>query len=69
MTGIENAQYDLSDAQFSLETAIDLLSSINEDSKTCTPELNEVIQHLVSIKKELADSYAELMNVQTKIEH
>lgn len=69
MTGIENAQYDLSDAQFSLETAIDLLSSINEDSKSGTPALNDVIQHLVNIKKELADSYAELMSVQTKIEH
>lgn len=69
MTGIENAQFDLSDAQFSLETAIDLLSSINEDSKTQAPELNEVIQHLRSIKDELAVSYAELKNVQTKIEH
>ena len=67
MTGIENAQYDLSDAQFSLETAIDLLSSINEDSKA--PELNNVIQHLVNIKNELASSYDELMNVQNKIEH
>lgn len=67
MTGIENAQYDLSDAQFSLETAIDLLSSINEDSKA--PELNNVIQHLVNIKNELANSYAELINVQNKIEH
>ena len=69
MTGLENAQYDLSDAQFSLETAIDLLSSINEDSQVQAPELRHVIQHLMAIKSELATSYAELMDVQTKIEH
>ena len=69
MTGIENAQHDLNDAQFSLETAIDLLSSINEDCQGETSELNEVIQHLMSIKNELATSYAQLMSVQSKIEH
>lgn len=69
MTGIENAQHDLSDAQFSLETAIDLLSSINEDSLEQAPELHHVIQHLMTIKSELANSYAELKIVQTKIEH
>lgn len=69
MTGLENAQHDLSDAQFSLETAIDLLSSINEDSQSQAPELHDVIQHLVSIKNELADSFAQLKSVQSKIEH
>ena len=54
MTGIENAQHDLSDAQFSLETAIDLLSSINEDHRAQDPELHTLIQHLVTIKSELA---------------
>jgi len=69
MTGIENAQHDLSDAQFSLETAIDLLSSINDDCSNRESELDKVIQHLMSIKSELATSFAELQNVQSKIEH
>lgn len=69
MTGIENAQHDLSDAQFSLETAIDLLSSINEDCCNEESELYGVIQHLVNIKSELATSSAQLQSVQTKIEH
>ncbi len=69
MTGIENAQHDLSDAQFSLETAIDLLSSINEDSQAQTQDLNNVIQHLMSIKHELATSFDQLKKVQTEIEH
>lgn len=69
MTGIENAQHDLSDAQFSLETAIDLLNSINEDGSAREAGLNNVIQHLLSIKSELADSFAQLQSVQTKIEH
>ncbi len=69
MTGIENAQHDLSDAQFSLETAIDLLSSINEDCNSQETELHTVIQHLMSIKSELATSFAQLQSVQTKIEH
>lgn len=69
MTGIENAQHDLNDAQFSLETAIELLNSINDDAEAQAPELHQVIQHLMSIKNELATSYAELKSVQTKIEH
>lgn len=69
MTGIENAQHDLSDAQFSLETAIDLLSSINEDCSNQESELHNVIRHLESIKSELATSFAQLQSVQTKIEH
>ncbi len=69
MTGIENAQHDLNDAQFSLETAIELLNSINDDSQAQAPELHQVIQQLLSIKNELATSYAELKSVQSKIEH
>ena len=69
MTGIENAQHDLSDAQFSLETAIELLNSINADGSAREAGLNNVIQHLLSIKSELADSFAQLQSVQTQIEH
>ena len=69
MTGIENAQHDLNDAQFSLETAIDLLSSINDDCCSEESELYNVIQHLMTIKNELATSFDQLRNVQTQIEH
>lgn len=69
MTGLENAQHDLSDAQFSLETAIDLLSSISNDHQTGEPELHNLIQQLMTIKSELATSYDALQTVQTKIEH
>jgi len=69
MTGLENAQHDLSDAQFSLETAIDLLNSISIDTQSNEPELNTLIEQLMSIKTELATSYNTLQTVQTKIEN
>jgi len=69
MTGLENAQHDLTDAQFSLETAIELLNSINLDHQAEEPELKNLIEHLMTIKSELASSFNQLLNVQTKIEH
>lgn len=69
MTGFENAQHDLTDAQFSLETAIELLNSINLDHQAKEPELKNLIEHLMTIKGELASSFNQLLDVQTKIEH
>jgi hypothetical protein len=69
MTGLENAQHDLTDAQFSLETAIELLDSIHTDHRTQDQELNSLIQHLKTIKSELASSFSQLESVQVKIEH
>jgi len=68
MNGLENAQHDLSDARFSLETAIDLLSSIDSDHGTAEPELHSVIEHLLSIKSELANSFERLQDVTGRIE-
>lgn len=68
MNGLENAQHDLSDAQFSLETAIELLSSIDTDTKAIEPELHTVIEHLTSIKGELATSFRKLQDVSGRIE-
>ena len=68
MNGLENAQHDLSDAQFSLETAIELLSSIDSDRSTREAELHSVIEHLQSIKAELADSFERLRDVSGRIE-
>lgn len=68
MNGLENAQHDLSDARFSLETAIDLLSSIDSDIKVDEPDLHSVIEHLVSIKSELTSSFEKLQDVSGRIE-
>ncbi len=68
MNGLENAQHDLSDAQFCLETAIELLSGIDSDTQTQKTELHLVIQKLQSIKGDLDTSYDKLMEVSAKIE-
>lgn len=69
MTGIENAQHDLSDAQFSIETAIELLSCIDHDDPAPTEELHRVIARLQEIKGELAASFEKLTSVQSYFEH
>lgn len=69
MTGIENAQHDLTDAQFSIETAIELLSCIDHDDPKPLEELNSVISRLQEIKSELASSFDKLRMVQEHIDH
>ncbi len=69
MTGIENAQHDLSDAQFSIETAIELLSCIDHDDPRPVEELNRVIAALQGIKNELASSFNKLSSVQEQFNH
>lgn len=64
MTGIENAQHDLADAEFSVETAIELLSCIDHDDPRPVEELNRVIAILKEIKCELANSSDKLRSVQ-----
>ncbi len=65
MTGLENAQHDLSDAQFSLETAIELLDSIDHDASSAVPQqLHEVIDHLRNVKLELDTSFSQLIELQ-----
>lgn len=66
MNGLENAQHDLSDARFSLETAIELLSSIEGDLEE--PELQSVLKHLVTIKTDLDTSYEKLQDVSGRVE-
>lgn len=66
MNGLENAQHDLSDARFSLETAIELLSSIGGDLEE--PELKSVLKHLVTIKTDLETSYEKLQDVTERVE-
>lgn len=67
MNGLENAQHDLTDAQFCLETAIELLSGIDSDTQEQKTELHLVIESLQNIKGELHDSYKKLLDVSPKI--
>ncbi len=69
MTGIENAQHDLTDAQFSIETAIELLSCIDHDDPQPVEELNRIINALQGIKIELAHSFDKLRAVQDHFEN
>jgi hypothetical protein len=69
MTGLENAQHDLTDAQFSLETAIELLDSLDHDGSTAPQQLHGVIEHLRNIKSELAMSFSQLMELQQQETH
>ncbi len=68
MNGLDNAQHDLSDARFSLQTAIELLSGIDSDTQEQQTELHTVIARLQSIKGELDSSYDRLMEVSAQIE-
>lgn len=67
MTGLENAQHDLTDAQFSLETAIELLDSIEHDDQALP--LHNVIEHLRTIKSELDTSFSQLLELQQQETH
>jgi hypothetical protein len=69
MTGLENAQHDLTDAQFSLETAIELLDSIDHDGFTVPQQLHGVIAHLRTIKTELDMSFNQLLELQQQETH
>ncbi len=69
MTGLENAQHDLSDAQFSLETAIELLNSIDQDDPRHAQDLHQVIDHLRNIKSELDHSFVQLLELTRQETH
>ena len=68
MTGLENAQHDLTDAQFSLETAIELLDSLEHDKSGMPAQLHNVIAHLRTIKSELDVSFSQLVELQEQEE-
>ena len=52
MDGIENARHDLLEAACSLETAIDLLASIERDAEE-DAALRELVRRLSAVKEEL----------------
>ncbi len=67
MTGIENAQHDLTDAAFSLSTAIDLLASIGTEASD--RELTELVSQLQKLKNGLDKSCQRLGHLHEKEEH
>lgn len=69
MTGLENAQHDLSDAQFSLETAIELLDSIEHDEPAMPQQLQNLIESLRNIKSELDTSFGRLLELSSQETH
>lgn len=60
MKGIESARHDLGDAGLSIDTAIDLLSSIERDGRIEPDELRQVISRLVELKGGLEETYHRL---------
>lgn len=60
MDGIESARHDLSEATCSVDTAIELLSSLKRDGFRQQQELQQIIGQLVHLKSGLEDSYRRL---------
>lgn len=69
MTELENAQHDLSDAQFSLETAIELLGSIEQEDPAMPEQLHQVVESLRHIKSELELNFSQLSKLQQQTAH
>jgi hypothetical protein len=67
MNGIENAQHDLSDAHFCLETAIELLSSIGHDAGDGEADLVQLVEQLRSLKTGLDSSRERLIALSDRI--
>lgn len=67
MNGIENAQFDLGDARSSLETAIELINSIDNDGEYAEVSFDKLLKHLREIKGELDTSYEQLLHLQQQL--
>lgn len=63
MNGIENAQHDISDASFCVDTAIELLSSIEHDRDVGDEDLQSIVRSLLQLKGGLDDTYKKLLKV------
>jgi hypothetical protein len=61
MDGIENARHDLSEAACSVDTAIELLSSMEQDGFEHADVLHPIIEQLQKLKSGLEDSYQSLI--------
>ncbi|MFA5531114.1 MAG: hypothetical protein WDA11_10665 [Thiohalomonadaceae bacterium] len=60
MDAIENAQHDLMEATLSVETAIELLSSLEQDGSEHADELRQIVHELQRVKGGLEHSHERL---------
>ncbi|MGE0080116.1 MAG: hypothetical protein AB7U81_02335 [Thiohalomonadaceae bacterium] len=60
MDAIENAQHDLTEATLSVETAIELLTSLERDGNEHAGELREIVLELERVRGGLERSYERL---------
>jgi len=67
MNGIENARHDLADAACSVETAIELLASIKQDTHS-GEALGELINRLSGVKVELDEASSRLPGLRPQVE-
>lgn len=65
MDGIENAKHDLFDARCSLETAIEVLSGLEQDGDRRKRELARLISRLRELKGGLDDTFDALAEDET----
>ncbi len=66
MDAIENAQHDLTEATLSVETAIELLASLEQDGSEHAQELRQILRELERVKEGLEDSHARLAPLRTE---
>ncbi len=64
MTGLENARWDLSDAQHSLETAIELLDGLATENQLPHEALHTLISNLKHVYGDLQESEAQLSSLE-----
>lgn len=64
MNTYESLQHDLTDARLSVDTAIELLSSIEQDQMPRNPAIQALVGQLTTVRHELEDAYRRLGEVQ-----
>lgn len=62
---IEDARFDLNEAHQSLNTAIDLLQSLDLEAEPLPPgELARLVERLQAVRNELEQSYIQLVTLE-----
>jgi len=69
MDGIESARHDLSEATCSVDTAIELLSSLKRDGSPHGNELELIVGNLIQIKSGLEESNRRLVPLMPDAPH
>ena len=67
MDTFDNIQHDLSDAAFSVTTAIELLSGIEQDNGQPHPVLHELIGKLEDVKGRIDDAHQRVTEVRQHV--